>query len=119
MKRLCKIVIPCILMPSLVWLMRGGKDILDGLYIVFPLMYVVMGLVCKSPLSELLPVMFLTSLAFLVPINLWFHMGTCVELVFVYLFLGCIAYAVKRGLFGIRRRKKEKSSAREQDNEAC
>ena len=92
MKRLCKIVFPGILMVCLICWMRGGKDILTGLYIVFPIMYIAMGAVCADFAKELLPCMLLTSAAFLIPVNLWFRMGSCIEMALFYIALGCISH---------------------------
>ena len=45
MKRIIKIIIPCIVMFSLIYLWRDGKDILNGLFVVFPIMYMLLGLI--------------------------------------------------------------------------
>jgi len=95
MNRLCKILFPGILMFCLIFCMRGGKDILTGLYIIFPIMYIAMGIICAGFTKELLPGMLLTSVAFLIPINLWFHMGSCIDLALIYIALSCISFAVK------------------------
>lgn len=96
MKRALKIIIPSVLMLVLIYLMRGGKDILDGLFIVFPLMYIAMGIICSSFLQELLISLLLTSVAFIVPINLWFNMGSGIDLVLIYFVLACVSFLIKK-----------------------
>ena len=96
MKRALKIIIPSVLMLVLIYLMRGGKDILAGLFIVFPLMYIAMGIVCSSFLKELLISLLLTSVAFIVPINLWFNMGSGIDLVLIYIALACVSFLIKK-----------------------
>lgn len=105
-----KIAIPIILMPILVYLMRGGKDILDGLFFVFPLMYVVFGAVCNALWKEWLVGILGISLALLLPINLWFHMGSCVEWALIYTALSLIAFFVRKKISA----KKSKKSAQKQ-----
>ena len=95
MKRLCKILSPAILMFCLICWMRGGKDILTGLYIVFPIMYIAIGAVCADFAKELLPCTLLTSAAFLIPVNLWFRMGSCMDLALLYIALSCTSHWLK------------------------
>jgi len=96
MKRLLKIILPAVLMFVLVYTLRGGKNILEGLYILFPILYFCMGLMAVRFVSELLICMLLTSTTFLISINLWYHMGTCFECIFIYVLLGCLGYRMKK-----------------------
>ena len=109
MKRLFKIVIPAILMFLLVYALRGGKNILEGLYILFPMIYLCMGFMASRFVSELLIGMIVTSLAFIIPIHLWYHMGTCIELIFIYALLGCVGYLAKKFLIKKRKKAEKKS----------
>lgn len=102
MKRILKILLPGAIMVSLVFCMRGGKDILTGLYIVFPILYIAAGVVCSGFTRELLPCLLLTSIAFLIPVNCWFHMGSCVDLTLIYIALGCISHWFKARMLNRR-----------------
>lgn len=95
MKRIGKILLPGVLMVLLIYNLRGGKDILTGLYIVFPLLYIAMGRICADFARELLPCTLLTSIAFLIPINHWFHMGSCIDLALIYSALSIISFLLK------------------------
>lgn len=95
MKKLVKIIIPSILMLLLIYIWRDGKDILNGIYIAFPIMFIISGLICSDFKTELLISFLLLSISFLVPINLLFNMGTCVDLIIIYNILGCISYFIK------------------------
>ena len=48
MKKFIKIVIPCLTMFLLIYLWRDGKDILNGLFVAFPIMYLLLGLISKD-----------------------------------------------------------------------
>lgn len=98
MKKLAKIIIPSILMLLLIYIWRDGKDILNGIYIVFPIMFIISGVICSNFKTELLVCFFLLSITFLVPINLLFNMGTCVDLIIIYNILGCISYFIMKKL---------------------
>ena len=94
MKRIIKIIAPSILMLLLIYVWRDGKDILNGLYIVFPLMYILQGIICSNLKKELLISLILLSITFLIPINLWFRIGSCIGFVIFYNLLGSISYLI-------------------------
>lgn len=96
MKRIFKIIILSILMLLLIYLWRDGKDILNGIYIVFPLMYIILGLISSNFKMELLISLILLSTAFIIPINLMFNMGNCIDLVIIYNILSLISYFIKK-----------------------
>ena len=96
MKRITKIIIPSMLMLLLIHIWRDGKDILNGLYIVFPLMYIIFGIISSNIKQELLISLILLSITFLIPINLWFNMGTCIDLVIIYNILSIFSYLIKK-----------------------
>ena len=96
MKRIIKIIVPSIIMILLIYLWRDGKDILNGLFIAFPLMYILLGIICIDFKKELLISLLLLSITFLIPINLWFHMGSCIEYVIIFSTLSCISYLIKK-----------------------
>ena len=96
MKSILKTIIPSILMLLLIYLWGSGKDILTGIYIVFPIMYVLVGIICSKSKIEFVSSLILLSISFLIPINLMFNMGNCIDLVIVYTILSCISYFIKR-----------------------
>ena len=96
MKKNLKIIIPSMLMLLLIYIWRDGKDILNGLYIAFPLMYIILGIICSNIKKEILLSLVLLSITFLIPINLWFYMGTCIDLVIIYNILSIFSYLIKK-----------------------
>lgn len=95
MKSILKIIIPSILMLLLIYLWRSGKDILTGIYIVFPIMYVLVGIICSKSKIELVSSLILLSISFLIPINLMFNMGNCIDLIIIYNVLSVITFLIK------------------------
>ena len=96
MKKIIKIISPSLLMIMLIFLWRDGKDILNGIYIAFPLLYIVLGIISSDLKKELFISLILLSISFLIPINMMFNMGTCIDLVIIYNILSCISYLIKR-----------------------
>lgn len=95
MKKNIKIIFPSILMLMLIFLWRDCKDILNGIYIAFPLMYIVLGIINSDLKKELLISLILLSISFLTLINLMFNVGTCIDLVIIYNILSFISYFIK------------------------
>lgn len=95
MKKVFRIIIPSILMLLLIYLWRSDKDILTGIYIVFPIIYIMVGIISSELLVELIISLFLLSVSFLIPINLMFNMGNCIDLVIIYNILSGIGFLVK------------------------
>lgn len=94
MKKILKIITPSVLMLLLIYLWRDGKDILNGIYIAFPLMYIVLGVIYSNK-KELLISLILLSISFLIPLNLWFNMGNCFDLIIFYNILSSISHLIK------------------------
>ena len=94
MKKIIKIVISCLIMFMLIYLWRDGKDILNGLFVAFPIMYLLLGLISKDK-KDLLICLISLSITFLIPINLCFNMGFCIDYVIIYCILSYISYLIK------------------------
>ena len=93
MKRVIKIILPSILMLLLIYLMRNGKDIIVGIYLIFPIIYIMLGIMYQK--KQLLITQLLITISFLIPINLLFHMGSCIDIAFIYNILSIISYLLK------------------------
>ncbi|MDE6035282.1 MAG: hypothetical protein K2G36_05170 [Ruminococcus sp.] len=97
MKKLLKIIFPAVLMVTLIFLLQGGKSILSGLYFYFPVIYFLNGLTTHST-KELTISLLLLSVAFLIPVYLWFNMGTCIDMAIVYAVLSCMGFLTGKKL---------------------
>ena len=95
MKKIIKIIYPSILMLFLIFLWRDGKDILNGIYILFPIIYISNSLI-YTHIKELILSLILLAISFLIPIYLWFHMGSCVGLLIFYSILSGISFFIKK-----------------------
>lgn len=96
MYRIIKIIFPSILMIFLIFLWRDGKNILNGIYLAFPFIYIVLGIMSSALKKDLLISLILLSISFLIPINLMFNMGICIDLVIIYNILSYISYLIIR-----------------------
>lgn len=58
-------------------------------------MFILQGAIYSNFTKELFIGFVLSSIAFIVPINLWYHLGGCIELLVIYNILGIISYFIK------------------------
>ena len=90
-KTLLVLLFPPIVIGLLAFALQGGKDILSGIYFIFPIIFLLQALFSKN-IAMFLCGMLLSALSFLVTIGLFYHMGTCFDLAIFYLLIGGIAY---------------------------
>ncbi len=104
-RRILRIVLPAIFIALLVCAMQGGKNILDGIYIIFPVIYI--AIVLMNEKWDVLISLILTSIAFIIPINLLYNMGSCIDLLVIYNVVAGVTYLIR---YVIRKKKDKKSS---------
>ena len=95
MKKILSIILPSIIILAIAFLCRADKYILAGLYLLFPSIFIIQGAIYSNFRKGLIIGFILSSIAFIVPINLLYHMGSCIELLVIYNILGIISYFIK------------------------
>jgi len=96
MKKISTIVLPSLIILAYTCFNVEGKNILEGLFLLFPLTFIIQGAIYSDFKKKLLLGFILSSIAFIVPINLLYHMGSCIELLVIYNVLGIISFFVKK-----------------------
>lgn len=96
MKKISTIVLPSLIILAYTYFNVEGKNILAGLFLLFPLTFIIQGAIYSDLKKELLLGFILSSIAFMVPINLLYHMGSCIELLVIYNIFGIISFFVKK-----------------------
>lgn len=102
MKKILAIILPSILILAINFWGRAEKNILIGLFLLFPIIFIIQGIMSLDK-KELLIGLIISSLAFIIPINLWFNMGACIELLVIYNTLSIISFCIKRNAISKRR----------------
>ena len=93
-----KQILPHVIVFTLIIAWRDGKNILTGIFIVFPIMYILLGTRCNDFKRELLPSFIALTMTFLIPINLLYHMGSCLDLALIYNILGIISFFISKAI---------------------
>ena len=95
MKKLLSIISPSIIIYLVVLSVLPNKGILLGLYLIVPLIFIIQGIMYSNIKRELIIGFTLSSLSFLISINLFYSMGSCIDLVVFYNVLGIISFLGK------------------------
>lgn len=95
MKKLLSIIAPSIIIYLVVLSVLPNKGILLGLYLIVPLIFIIQGIMYSNIKRELIIGFTLSSLSFLISINLFYSMGSCIDLVVFYNVLGIISFLGK------------------------
>lgn len=95
MKKIASIILPSIIILAISWNGAANKSILLGLYLLFPITFIIQGTIYSSLKKELIIGFILSSIAFIVPINLWYSMGSCIVFLVIYNILGITSYLIK------------------------
>ncbi len=96
MKKILSIILPSIIILTITLWGRTEKNILVGLFLLFPIIFVIQGIMYSNLKKELLIGFTLSSIAFIVPINLLYNMGNCIDLLIIYNMLGIGSFLVKK-----------------------
>lgn len=65
-----------------------SKFILFGIYLLFPLMFIIQGYIYSTSKRILIFGFFLSSIAIILPISIWYNMGSMITPVVIYIILG-------------------------------
>lgn len=96
MKKTISILLPSLIILLSVILLRNDKNILIGIYFIFPIIFIAQGLIYTDLKKELIIGLVLSSIAFIIPINLLYNMGSCIQLLLVYIVLSILSFFVKK-----------------------
>ena len=95
MKKKLSIIMPSIIIFVITLWGRGDKNIIVGIYLLYPIIFIVQGYMYSYLIKQLLIGLVLSSIAFIVPINLWFNMGSCIDLLIIYNILAIVSFLIK------------------------
>lgn len=99
MRKILSIILPSTIILTITMQGRAEKNILVGLFLLFPIIFIIQGIMYSDSKKELLIGFTLSSIAFIVPINLLYNMGNCIDLLIVYNMLGIGSFLVKNKIF--------------------
>lgn len=105
MKKIASIILPSLIILTFILVDSTNpysKNIIVGLYLLFPVIFAVQGFVCSSLKRDFIIGIALSSLAVIIPTSIFYNMGSCVPFVVIYISIAFIIYFIKLKLFNNR-----------------
>ena len=99
MKKAISLILPSILILAFIFLDNmnpESKNIIVGIYLIFPIVFIIQGVIYSSLKSDVLIGFILSSLAIIIPTSILYNMGSLIGPVIIYIILGLTSYYVKR-----------------------
>lgn len=101
MKKLLPMILPSLLIFALIGIdhFMGGEDsmkLIVYIYLIFPFIFIVQGIACSKSRNSMLIGFLLSSIAVMLPISLWYKVGSMIIPVIIYLILGVIAFILSK-----------------------
>jgi len=95
MKKVLSTILPSVLIFLFIFIdshFPYSKWILIGIYILFPIMFIIQTIISFKSIKNMLIGFLLLSLSIILPINQWYKMGSIIPAIVVYLILSLITY---------------------------
>lgn len=95
MKKIISIVLPSLLILSLIFIDQLNplsKYILVGLYLIFPIAFIIQGILCKASKNDFIVGLVLSSVSIILPIYLFYNMGGVITFTIVYIIIGTLSF---------------------------
>lgn len=102
-KKFLSIILPSIIILAITFLSRADKNILLGLFLLFPITFIIQGLIYSDFKKDLIIGFILSSMAFIIPVNIWYNIGDCIKPLVIYNILGVVSYFLKKKIISIKK----------------
>ncbi|HBW38645.1 hypothetical protein [Desulfosporosinus sp. BICA1-9] len=97
MKKIFSAILPSLLIFTFISIdhFMLGEDslhLLLGIFLLFPIIFIIQGIVCSNSKNSMIVGFSLSSLAVMLPISIWYNVGDMIPVVIIYLLLGVISF---------------------------
>ncbi|WHX97990.1 hypothetical protein [Neobacillus sp. DY30] len=95
MKKILSTILPSLVIFAFIWfdsLFPESKYILLGIYLLFPIIFIIQGIICPNSKKYMIIGFLLSSFAVIIPISVWYNMGSMITPVIIYLLLGIVSF---------------------------
>lgn len=95
MKMFFRVLLPAICMFIFTWICSFfpfSKILLLGIYVLFPLAFIIQGIICARLKKQMIIGFIFSSAAIMMSVSYWFEVGSMVNAVIVYTILGFISF---------------------------
>ncbi|NHC42743.1 hypothetical protein G6549_22755 [Bacillus sp. MM2020_1] len=95
MKKILSTILPSMVIFAFIWfdsLFPENKYILLGIYLLFPIIFIIQGIICPNSKQYMIIGFLLSSFAVILPISVGYNMGSMITTVIIYLLLGIVSF---------------------------
>ncbi len=95
MKKILSTILPSLVIFAFIWfesLFPENKYILLGIYLLFPIIFIIQGIICPNSKKYMIIGFLLSSFAVILPISFWYNMGSMITPIIIYLLLGIVSF---------------------------
>ncbi|ASV67348.1 hypothetical protein CKF48_08435 [Cytobacillus kochii] len=95
MKMFFRVLFPSICIFIFTWICSFfpfSKILLLGIYVLFPLAFIIQGIICARLIKQMIIGFICSSAAIIIPVSYWFEVGSMVNAVILYTVLGLISF---------------------------
>lgn len=97
MRKVLPIILPAVLIALFSYLVRhGDKDLLIGIYLLFPNAFIIQGKLCSDSTKNLIIGLFLSAIGVLMPISIWYHVADMIPITILYTLFGIGSFILSR-----------------------
>ncbi|SFB44354.1 hypothetical protein [Clostridium frigidicarnis] len=74
-----------------------SKNIILGIYIIFPIIFIIQGIISSNSIKTMLIGLLLSSISVMIPICMWYNMDSMIVPVIIYNLLGILVFFKRYG----------------------
>lgn len=72
-----------------------SKNIILGIYIIFPIIFIIQGIISSNSIKTMLIGLLLSSISVMLPIFMWYNMDSMIVPVIIYNLLGILVFFIR------------------------
>lgn len=102
MRKIISLILPSLIILGFIFLDNMNpysKNILIGIYLIFPVIFIVQGGICSNSKIDIAIGLGLSAMAIILPISLLYNMSSLIGPIIIYIILGLISWFIKQKLF--------------------
>ncbi len=99
MKKTFSIILPSFLILTFIWvdsMFSESKYILLGIYFLFPMIFIIQGIIYSKSIKSMVIGCLLSSIAIIISISIWYNMISMLIPVIIYLLLAVCVFVIKQ-----------------------
>lgn len=104
MKKMLSIILPSLLIFTLIsidhfMLSKDSLYLVVWIWLAFPIIFIIQGVICSDSNKSMIIGFLLSAITVMIPVSIWYNVGSMIIPVIIYIVLGVIAFFLSRYVF--------------------